>query len=208
MSAKSKIRKMFTALWITVAVVPLLLLAIVAVVLVSQPVQTYITAKVSEILSERFGTDISVSKVFVNVFNLSVDFKDIYVADLNKDTLLYVGSVEARLKSFGIRNNYYHFSQARIENVVVNMIADSSGSYNYSYLVPPSDSLDVDTISTKSKFSIEIDKLKLGNINFCRSAGAPQTKDYLMDFENLKLTNVNLLGKNFSINEKIGRAHV
>ncbi len=201
MSAKSKIRKMFTALWITVAVVPLLLLAIVAVVLVSQPVQTYITAKVSEILSERFGTDISVSKVFVNVFNLSVDFKDIYVADLNKDTLLYVGSVEARLKSFGIRNNYYHFSQARIENVVVNMIADSSGSYNYSYLVPPSDSLDVDTISTKSKFSIEIDKLKLGNINFCRSAGAPQTKDYLMDFENLKLTNVNLLGKNFSINE-------
>ncbi len=202
MAAKSKIRKVFTALWITVAAVPVLIVAAVTAFLASESVQSYVAEKVSAKLSEKTGSEISISKVYINLWRLSVDLKDIYVEDLNHDTLLYAGSISARLKSFGISQNYYHISQAQIRNVVVNMVADTSGKYNYSYILPEKDTLDVDTVKVPTKFQIEVDKVMLANVNYTLSTGAPETNRPQIDFNNLKLRNVTLLGKNFSINEK------
>ncbi|MBQ3618370.1 MAG: translocation/assembly module TamB [Bacteroidales bacterium] len=201
MAGKSKIRKVFTALWVTVAVVPILLVGAVTAFLASEKVQTFVAQKVSETLSEKTGTEISVSKVFINLLRLSVDFKDVYVADNHHDTLLYAGSIEARLKSFGITQNYYNIGQAQIRNVWVNMLADSSGVYNYDFLFP-SDTTDVDTVKSDTKFHIAVGKLMLSNINF-RFVTKPQIRrSPIMDFDDLQLSGVNLLGKNFSINEK------
>ncbi len=202
MAAKSKIKKLFTALWITLAGVPLLLIAAITIVLSSETAQTYVAEKVASHLSEKSGADITISKVFINLFKLSVDFKDIYVADLNHDTLLYAGSIEARLKSFGISQNYYHIAQAQVRNVVLNMIADSSGNYNYSFLFSDNDSLQVDTSTSDTKFKIEVGKLMLANINYRLISKTPAGNSPIMDFDNLQLSGVTLLGKNFMINEK------
>ena len=202
MATKSKIKKVFTALWVTVAVVPLLLVGAVTAFLSSEKVQTFVAEKVSSKLSEKTGTEISISKVFINLLRLSVDLKDIYVADLNHDTLLYAGSIEARLKSFGITQNYYNIGQAQVRNVVVNMIADSSGTFNYEFLLPHKDSLQVDTVESDTKFHIQVGKVMLANITY-RLITKPQHRNSpIMDFNNLQLTGVTLLGKNFSINEK------
>ena len=202
MAAKSKIKKLFTALWITLAGVPLLLIAAITIVLSSETAQTYVAEKVAAHLSEKSGADITISKVFINLFKLSVDFKDLYVADLNHDTLLYAGSIEARLKSFGISQNYYHIAQAQVRNVVLNMIADSSGNYNYSFLFSDNDSLQVDTSTSDTKFKIEVGKLMLANINYRLISKTPAGNSPIMDFDNLQLSGVTLLGKNFMINEK------
>ena len=202
MAVKSKIKKAFAALWITVAAIPILLVVAVSTFLASETVQSFVAQKVSESLSEKFGTEISVSKVYINLPRLSVDLKEIYVEDLKHDTLLYAGSISARLKSFVISRNYYHISQAQVRNVVVNMLADTSGGYNYSFILPVKDSLQVDTVDVPSKFHIEVDKIMLANINYTLSTGAPETNSPQIDFNNLKLRNVTLLGKNFSINDQ------
>ena len=202
MSAKNKIKSVFKAIGITLAVIPVLLVAAVTLLLLNQNVQTYVTSKVSTILSEKTGSQVSVGKVFINLFSLSVDLKDVYFADLHNDTVLYAGSIEARLKSFGIRDNYYHISTAQIADVVVNMVTDSTGSFTYTSLLPAKDSLQVDTAPSNAKFLIEIDKLRISNVNY-RLTTKPSAGSPIMDFNDLRLNNVNLLGKNFSINEKI-----
>ena len=73
MATKSKMKKVFTALWVTVAVVPLLLVVAITAFLSSEKVQTFVAEKVSASLSEKTGTEISISKVFINLLRLSVD---------------------------------------------------------------------------------------------------------------------------------------
>ena len=78
MAAKSKIKKLFTALWITLAGVPLLLIAAITIVLSSETAQTYVAEKVASHLSEKSGAQ----KKFV-----MVNLQDIFMCQVEQCSL-------------------------------------------------------------------------------------------------------------------------
>ncbi|MCQ2976120.1 MAG: translocation/assembly module TamB domain-containing protein [Bacteroidales bacterium] len=196
-------KKILRILLITMLLLPIIILALVTIICASSPVQTFLTSKISENFSKKFGTEISVSKVFINPFTRTVNLENIYLEDLNHDTILFAKNLEAKLKSFELYQNYYHLSKVVLQNATANMITDSNGVFNYQFLIPQKDSLNVDTLKSDTKFKIVIDRIKIENINYRLTTKESKYKKPEIDFNDLRLRNIYLYAKNFSINEKI-----
>ncbi len=66
----------------------------VTVLLSLPPVQTYLARQAADYLNEEFGTDLSIGKLRLVPLTMDTRFKEIYLADHRKDTLIYIRSLK------------------------------------------------------------------------------------------------------------------
>lgn len=111
----------------------LLLLFGVVSALHSSKVQTIVTDLVVHGLGDKMGTYLDVGSVEFKFFNRLV-IKDIYIEDQQKDTLLYVKSIEAQLDLFNLQEKQLAFSKVEVDTVLFNAYRLSDTTYNYSFI--------------------------------------------------------------------------
>ena len=203
MSKKKK--KILKIVLLILLITPVAIVGLATLIASSAFVQTHITKFASDYLSDKYKTEINVSRVFINPFSRKVDLKGVFIRDLNDDTLLYAGKINSQFKWFNLTKFGLIFSDLNIDSVTANLIVDSVGNFNFDFLIP-NDTTAVDTLETDSEpfnFVIDVKKVNLTNINFKYSTKNDSIIPTAMDFDNIILKNVNLIAHDFSINQDL-----
>jgi hypothetical protein len=115
--------------------------------------QTYVVSWLTENVSQKLGTNISVGKVSYTFFRKIVLY-DVLIEDLNRDTLLHARHVSMRIKEFRPSDRTFSFGRAEIYEPDFRMVSDSAGIMNLSWYI------------SKLKSEGERDTTKSLNINF------------------------------------------
>jgi translocation and assembly module TamB len=99
----------------------LILLVILVVLLLQIPaVQTYVTGRVVDSLSEQAGTHMAVDRVTIRLPS-SVRVQGVYVEDLRGDTLLYAGDIRLGINLFGLLSNRLDVQSIHLSNIYANI---------------------------------------------------------------------------------------
>ncbi|MCY1722170.1 translocation/assembly module TamB domain-containing protein [Prolixibacteraceae bacterium Z1-6] len=97
-------------------------------------VQTQITKKIAERLSEQLNTTISVGKVDIGFFN-RLYLEDVLIEDRNRDTLLYSQLITAKIDTLKIKKQRLAINELILKNNQLNIVRDSSDTYNFSFIL-------------------------------------------------------------------------
>ena len=96
-------------------------------------VQTWITKRVTDQLSEKLHTQLSVKHVDFEFFD-KLNLKGVYVQDLRKDTLLYAGSVRISITDWFFLKEQVSLHYISLEDAKVNLYRNDT-VWNYQFLV-------------------------------------------------------------------------
>ena len=181
-------------------------------------VQTFLVKKIAANLSEKLHTKVTVKKVDVRFFN-KVLLQDVMIEDLQKDTLLYAGTLKANVNDWFFFKNKIALENIGLDDALVNMKRTDS-VWNYQFLV--------DYFATPNKKKktggdvvIDLKELHFNNIKFNKIDGwigqnmianlgkLDLTMD-LVDVKNKKIYIKQILLKNplFSQRDYIGKKPV
>jgi len=111
----------------------LLLLLILYGALHLSSVQTFLVKKIAANLSEKLHTKVTVKKVDVRFFN-KVLLQEVMIEDLQKDTLLYAGTLKANVNDWFFFKNKIALENIGLDDALVNMKRTDS-VWNYQFLV-------------------------------------------------------------------------
>ena len=146
--------------------------------LASDRVETKIAQMATERLSERLGTEVSIGGVAYR-FPARVTLSDIYIEDLQRDTLAYIHEVYAHFSPLALRRNEIRFSHVRISEAVGKVYKHSAVScqnsevrsqdsdslvWNYQFLVDAFKSEDEDEESGPMEKAIAVRDVQLDDI--------------------------------------------
>jgi hypothetical protein len=157
----------------------------------SPKVQTFIAQKVTEALSDKFDTHISIEKVEIEFFN-RILIKNLYIEDQRPDTLLHVGFAEANFNYFYLFSRKISLNNLEIKNVNIEMHrSDADQLFNFEKIFKQEGK----TPSPKVKKEGQDPwKLKLNDMNFS------EIKYSLID--SLKGSSVYVNAPNIALNYK------
>ncbi len=147
----------------------LLVVNILIIVLLNIPaVQSFVVDMVVSKVKEKTGTDISIGRVDLDIFN-GVFLDCIYVADQRGDTLLYVDRLSANASVFTVyRQNKLNIARVTLSEFKAYLSKDSlSSPFNFQFMIDAFTSKDTAKKDTsKSKFDLSIGEIKLLNGRF------------------------------------------
>ncbi len=157
-------------------------------VLKNSRVQTWLTQKISEYLSEEYGTTIKTGKVDISIFN-GVILEDLFVADQQNDTLLFINSVNVLPKGIPLSSSKLNFSKIHIDSLYFNLYQLPDSALNMQFLL---DSLSGgDSSDDKSNFRLKVADFKLENSRFYYKKLNAKPEDKI-NYSDLQLSELNL----------------
>ncbi len=89
-------------------------------------VQTKTARAAAAWLEDKLGTEVRVDKVYLNLWT-SLVIEGLYVADLNHDTLIYAGRLDARFSKVRLLNRKLALREIKLQNTVFHLHRDLSG---------------------------------------------------------------------------------
>ncbi len=159
-------------------------------------VQTLLVKRITGYISNEIKSTISVGKVKYMFFN-RLNIGDILIKDKNNDTLLFSENLNLTIRGIDLKNRSFLLGKVALTNPVVFLVTDSSGEMNLTwYLNMLKASGDT---SKKSKSSIDIGKIDLNNARFSLINQAGNKGKTSIDFNNLKLADINGSIENFKV---------
>jgi hypothetical protein len=122
-------------------------------------VQNYLAKNLTDYLSEKYHTSISVKGVSIAFFN-KVVLEDVLIKDQKQDSLIFVGELEASIDSFSFKHRYFTVDQFKLNRLFLNISTDSVDTPNYQFLVNQLQTKDT-TSSEGLRFDISLNKFDL-----------------------------------------------
>lgn len=187
-----------------VVLLPVLVAGLLTLFLSYQPVQSFINSHVSSYLTEKFGTEVRISRLFVNIFSRRIAVEGILVRDSEQDTLLHLGSLKGKISYFNVGGNVYSLDDLTIDSLTVKLYALDDSTFNYSFLTSgdEDDEEDVPEDSSPARYDIEVVKLKLTNANFIMSSKPGAEHPGVFDFDDIRMRDINLYAHNVIANDR------
>lgn len=184
--------KMVSAIVLALIFLPLL----VALLFEIPAVQNFVAREATEIISRKFGTRISIDRVDIGLF-YRVSLDGFYVEDFQRDTLLYAGRLDARIKSLGLFGGGLVFSRAELSDARFCLRETPDGEMNIKQVV---DKLSKkDKARAEGKFRLEIERLETEGLDFCMERLEHRNPSYGVDFADMHLIDIRAELKNFTI---------
>ncbi len=112
----------------------LALVATLFILLNVSKVQNFIAHRFTKSLSEKLQTNVSVGSVDYRLFN-TFKFGDLYIQDLNKDTLLFAREGYLDFDFWEIFNGKVIFNEVRLDKLDGNLVIDSAGVSNLDFVI-------------------------------------------------------------------------
>lgn len=184
--------KMVSAIVLALIFLPLL----VALLFEIPAVQNFVAREATEIISRKLGTRISIDRVDIGLF-YRVSLDGFYVEDFQRDTLLYAGRLDARIKSLGLFGGGLVFSRAELSDARFCLRETPDGEINIKQVV---DKLSKkDKARAEGKFRLEIERLETDGLDFCMERLEHRNPSYGVDFADMHLIDIRAELKNFTI---------
>lgn len=184
--------KMVSAIVLALIFLPLL----VALLFEIPAVQNFVAREATEIISRKLGTRISIDRVDIGLF-YRVSLDGFYVEDFQRDTLLYAGRLDARIKSLGLFGGGLVFSRAELSDARFCLRETPDGEMNIRQVV---DKLSKkDKARAEGKFRLEIERLETDGLDFCMERLEHRNPSYGVDFADMHLIDIRAELKNFTI---------
>lgn len=184
--------KMVSAIVLALIFLPLL----VALLFEIPAAQNFVAREATEIISRKLGTRISIDRVDIGLF-YRVSLDGFYVDDFQRDTLLYAGRLDARIKSLGLFGGGLVFSRAELSDARFCLRETPDGEMNIKQVV---DKLSKkDKARAEGKFRLEIERLETDGLDFCMERLEHRNPSYGVDFADMHLIDIRAELKNFTI---------
>lgn len=184
--------KMVSAIVLALIFLPLL----VALLFEIPAAQNFVAREAAEIISRKLGTRISIDRVDIGLF-YRVSLDGFYVEDFQRDTLLYAGRLDARIKSLGLFGGGLVFSRAELSDARFCLRETPDGEMNIKQVV---DKLSKkDKARAEGKFRLEIERLETDGLDFCMERLEHRNPSYGVDFADMHLIDIRAELKNFTI---------
>ncbi len=126
-------------------------------------VQNYIAQELTVTVSENLGTKVSVGNVNYQLFN-TFKFEDLYVEDLNKDTLLYVDKAYANFHFWKFFKGKFIFNEVLLDGFQGSLITDSTGVNNLNAVLQALKKSKKEKKSSSVEFNLK--EIRLANSGF------------------------------------------
>ena len=135
--------------------------------------------------SEKLGTKVGIDHITIGMLN-HIKVRGFYVEDIDGDTLLYAGSVMARLAPFNSMGDRLLFSTAKAENVLLNLRETERGEINIKEVT---DRL-VNREKEKKLFKLGISSIQVDSVNFRLQRIEKRNPSYGVDYSDMHLNNI------------------
>ncbi|MCK9411340.1 MAG: translocation/assembly module TamB domain-containing protein [Prolixibacteraceae bacterium] len=156
-----------TILWL--AIILVFLFVIIAVLIQIPVVQNKIVRGITSYVSNKTHTEIEIRKIGIS-FPKSVVIEGLYLEDLKKDTLLYVGKASINIALYSLFHSKIAISSLAVENANLNLYSTKTDSlFNYNFLLTAfGDTTKQSKVATPtpSKWTFNIDQVSLKNVRF------------------------------------------
>ncbi len=158
-------RKLFKILFITLGVIVFLFVSVYILIRIPA-VQTWLTHKIADKLSEDLNTKVEVRGVDIDFFKTAV-LEGIYIEDQQGDTLIYANELKLDIGLFKLFGNKIHLREIQLNGAIVNFYRGANEeNFNYQFLA---DYLKGDTTikdTTKGSWQVSFKFLKVNNAEF------------------------------------------
>lgn len=181
-----KLRKVLKIVGKTVSAVLALLIAlplVLSLLLQIPSVQNFVVHKAADFASRKLETRVSIDRVDIGLLG-KVRVKGFYVEDYQKDTLLYVGSLDAFVTGLGLFGGSLAFNRGDIVDAKLYLRETPSGEMNIKQIV---DRLSDPNKPKKGNFRLSLTKATIRNMDFCLEKLEPRNPPYGIDFTHLHL---------------------
>ena len=158
-------------------------------VLIQVPeVQTLLVQRITRYLSSEVRSTINVGTIEFKFFN-KLTATDVLIKDPNNDTILYFESFSAGIRRLGLNDNPLRLGRVVLIKPVIGLITDSSGVMNLTRYLKLFEKQKKD--DRKNSPGITISELDLNNARFSLINKAYAGDSSLIDFKNLRLSEIN-----------------
>ncbi len=169
-------------------------------VFLNSRVQTYVSQKVAKYLSELTNTPITIEGVNISPFK-SITLKGLYIEDYQKDTLVYVGKLTAKIDSFNFKKQKIYINKLTLDRASVNLHEDENRLFNYEvFLDSLSSGSEENTNATiKKSWDVSVSNIDLVNSQFGYRVENAIPQEFGMNYEDIYVTKLNLQARNIQI---------
>ncbi|MDR1347738.1 MAG: translocation/assembly module TamB [Prevotellaceae bacterium] len=161
------------------------------------PIQTYIIQKITNEISQKTKTKVSIKSVNYKFFK-SLILEDLYVEDAEGDTLASIAEVEANLANIWFAEKKINLSSVTLTNGQFNLIT-TNDTLNLNKLLERLSTNDTSVnVSESEGFSISTRQLKLNNFRFSlqNRDDTNETIPSQINFSNLQVDSIYLTANN------------
>jgi hypothetical protein len=151
--------KVFSAAVLLLIIVPVAL----SLLLDIPAVQNYAVHRAARFVSRKLETTVSIDRVDIGIFS-KVRVKGFYVEDYQRDTLLYVGKLDAFITSFGIFGGGLELSRGEIADARLYLRQTPGGEMNIKQIV---DRISDPDKPKKGNFRLSLKKASIENMDLC-----------------------------------------
>lgn len=184
--------KLLSAIVLLLIFLPVLLMLLLEI----PAVQNFVVRGAAQIISDKLETRVSIDRVDIGLFyRLSLD--GFYVEDFQKDTLLYVGHLDARIKSFGLLGGGIVLERAELTNSRFCLHETPQGEMNISQII--NKFVRQDKPESPGNFSLTILDLQLDGVDFCLERLEHSDPPHGVDFAHMHLIDICAAMENFVI---------
>ncbi|MEG1885790.1 MAG: translocation/assembly module TamB domain-containing protein [Alistipes sp.] len=148
-------------------------------------IQNFVVHKAAEFASRKLQTTVSIDRVNIGLFN-KIKIDGFYVQDYQKDTLLYVGRLDAVISEFGIFSDGLVLRCGDISDAKLYLRETPSGDMNIKEVVDRIGSKNNQTEPTK-EFKLTLNTARIRNLDFCLEHIDRRNPAYGIDFTHMHL---------------------
>ena len=171
--------KVFSAAVLLLIIVPVAL----SLLLDIPAVQNYAVHRAARFVSRKLETTVSIDRVDIGIFS-KIKVKGFYVEDYGRDTLLYVGKLDAYVTGFGIFGGGLAFSRGEIADAKLYLRQMPDGEMNIKQIVSRISDPDK---PKKGNFRLSLKRASIENMDLCLERIDSVAPDYGIDFSHMHL---------------------
>ena len=167
---------------LSAAVLLLIILPLALSLLLDIPaVQNYVVQKAVRMASKKLETTVSIDRVDIGLFS-RVKIKGFYVEDYQRDTLLYVGRLDAFVTGLGIFGGGLSLSRGEIADAKLYLRETPGGEMNIKQIVNRISNPDK---PKKGNFRLSLRKASIENMDLCLERLDRRDPEFGIDFSHM-----------------------
>lgn len=183
--------KVFSAVVLLLLILPVIL----SLLLEIPRIQNFAVHTATAVISRRLGTTVSIDRVDIGLFS-RVRVDGFYVEDYGRDTLLYVGHLDACLSGIGLLGGGVSLSHGEISDARLYLRQMPDGEMNIKQIVSRISDPDK---PRKGKFKLSLHKASIEGMDICLERLDRRDPEYGIDFSHMHLYDIRALVDDFTI---------
>ena len=158
-------------------------------------VQNFVVDWLAEAVSEHLQTTVSIDRVDIGLFS-KIRVDGFYVEDYQRDTLLYVGHLDAYVTRFGLLGGGLEFSRGTIADARLYLRQTPSGEMNIKQIVERISNPDR---PKKGNFRLSLKKASIEGMDLCLERLDRRDPEFGIDFSHMHLYDLTAFVEDFTI---------